>query len=369
LREPTILSAVLVPLAVALAAPGCRSVECAQGTIERDGRCEPASITVDPATCGPFTELQGDRCVPQFPPTECDPETTTPDLDPATGVTTCIGTGGGGCCAPFACPTPTTATQQTICGQLYELETNTRFSAADATGARCAATPTIDGPCSLSIEAYDAIAFASNPQGATPLAHGDVYIDDCGRYRVTDIEVPSGPFIGLGIDDASGPGPSGTTVTVGLATPKVPMTATRDFEAFVVKATTTGMWAASGGPALAGGLYFMTFRAHRAGAGDPRAPQAGVTVTKAGNPIADNDYYFAAAETTHQTIDAAAAVTGANGSALVTGASIADSVAYSGAGGLGAGCRWSVHAGASLPGVVFIQVVRKLDAPGETCAD
>ena len=68
-------------------------------------------------------------------------------------------------------------------------------------------------------------------------------------------------------------------------------------------------------------------------------------------------------------IDSNASVTGANGTALYTGASVDDSVKYAGQGGLGAGCRWEPHAAASLAGIVFIQVFRKTDIVGMTCND
>ncbi|MCX5748580.1 MAG: hypothetical protein NT062_39530, partial [Proteobacteria bacterium] len=148
---------------------GCNNVDCGAGTIERAGTCMPADVTVGDAKCGPFTMLEGDQCVPTLPPTVCDDSTTTPELDPATGVITCIGTGGGGCDATFACPAPTDATTQTICGQLFDLESGSKFRAPGAMGTPCSASTT-DGPCSLAIAAYDALAFGSNPQTAPKLA-------------------------------------------------------------------------------------------------------------------------------------------------------------------------------------------------------
>src|SRR4051812_39971602 len=127
-------------LVVAAALPGCKEVDCGPGTVERNGTCQSADETVSGAMCGPFTTLQGDKCVPMFPPTECDPGTTSADVDPATGVTTCVGTGGGGCSAQFACPAPV-AGKQTICGQLYDFENNTNFAAPGAMGGKCS-TPT-----------------------------------------------------------------------------------------------------------------------------------------------------------------------------------------------------------------------------------
>ena len=61
----------------------------------------------------------------------------------------------------------------------------------------------------------------------------------------------------------------------------------------------------------------------------------------------------------------AAGATGANGTALFRGANLGE--LYSGQGGLPAACRWDIHAGASTPGVVFVQVFRPISVPGMTC--
>ncbi len=358
------LRRLLLGACVLAVAPGCRNLDCGVGTVERDGSCQPANETVGNAMCGPFTELQGDKCVPLFPPTECDPGTTAADVDPATGVTTCVGTGGGGCSASFACPAPA-AGKQSICGQLYDFENNMAFAAAGATGAKCTAA-TADGPCSLNIRAYDAIAFGTSPGTAVPLVVGDTYIDDCGRYRMTDITVPSGPFIGLGIDDidTGKAGQTGTTNTVGVATPKQVSMATKDFEAWIVKKSTTDQWQASGAPSLMTfGYYVNVFRGHRTGTDT----QAGVQSTRSGSPNTANDYYFTAGQTTRQTIDAAATVTGANGTALITNAAVSEGVAYAGINAIPTSCVWEAHAGASLPNIVFIQLFRPVNAVAQTC--
>ncbi|MBL0217697.1 MAG: hypothetical protein IPQ07_27950 [Myxococcales bacterium] len=352
--------AILISAVLAAAHGGCKQIDCGDGTVERDGQCQPANETVGNAMCGPFTMLQGDKCVPMFPPTECDPGTTSPDVDPATGVTTCVGTGGGGCSAAFACTAPA-AGKQTICGQLYDFENDQKFAAAGATGAKCAAVTT-DGPCSLNIKAYDAIAFGTNPATAVPLATGEVYIDDCGRYRVPEITVPSGPFIGLGIDDAM-MGPNGTTNTVGVAIPKQASMATKDFDAWIVKKTTTDQWVASGAPPLSGGYYVNVFRAHRVG---PDL-QAGVQSSRGGNPNLSNDYYFTAGQTMRQTIAPTATTTGANGTVLISNAAVSEGPTYAGTGAIPAECVWESHAGASLPNIVFIQLFRPQNAVAQTC--
>ncbi|MEO7094456.1 MAG: hypothetical protein ABI175_14470, partial [Polyangiales bacterium] len=234
-----------------------------------------------------------------------------------------------------------------------------------STGAKCPAAPTTDGPCSLTIRAYDAIAFGTNPATAVPLTVGDVYIDDCGRYKVADITIPAGPFIGLGIDDTdtAKAGPLGTTNTVGVATPKLASMATKDFEAWIVKKTTTDQWVASGAPPLSGGYYVNVFRGHRTGLDT----QAGVTATRSGSQNMANDYYFTASQTTRQTIDTASPVTGVNGTALITNAAVSEGVAYGGTGAIPASCVWEGHAGASLPNIVFIQLFRPVNAVAQTC--
>jgi hypothetical protein len=354
---------ILIAAVAAFAGTGCKSIDCGDGTIERNGVCVGADESPGTAMCGPFTELQGDKCVPMFPPTECDPGTTSAEVDAETGVTTCVGTGsGGGCSAAFACPLPATG-KQTICGQIYDFENNTPFAATGATGAKCAA-PTATGPCALTITAYEALAFAANPSGTPPLATGGLYIDDCGRYRVTDISQPGTPFIGLGVDDAMGTmGPAGVTNTTAVAVPKSPGAATKDVEAFIVKKSTSDMWTASGGPSVATGWYAAVFRAHRVGMDS----QAGVTITKSGSTIPNNDFYFQAAQTSRQTIDPAATATGMNGTVLVNNAVAGDGLVFSASTGLPAECRWESHAGATIPGIVFIALFLPTNVVGQTC--
>lgn len=351
-----------------LAVTSCKDVECGAGTVERDGTCAPATTTTSSGMCGLFTELQGDRCVPQFPPTVCDPETSIPDIDPETGVTTCIGVGGGGCTAKFPCPAPTVANRLTVCGQLYDFETGLKFQGTEPTGATCdPLAPTAAGPCALAIKPVDAIAFAMSPAAAPALPADSITIDDCGRYRLVNIDTnATSPFIGLGIDDAGMPnGPAGVTVTTGVAAEKADIVV-EDFEAYIVKASTYGMWAGSGGPALANGIYVATYRKHKlAGGVDRHAPQEGVTFSHLnGTTYTADDHYFTAAQTAHQTIDAAASVTGMNGTALVANRSVAEQVNFVGQGGVGSGCRWKPHAAASIPGIVFIQIFRKIDQDG-----
>ena len=341
-----------VLLAIAFA-PSCKSVECGPGTFEVDGVCVPADDIVAPATCGPFTELVAGQCVPMFPPTVCDDESTTTELDAATGVSTCIGTGTG-----FACEQPAQG-KQTICGQLHDLQTGMPFTDGNATCTPCSQT-TAMGVCSLGLRAVDAIKFAMNPQDPTAvLETGALYLDDCGRFKIPDITLPTNPFIGIGIDDAAPAmaGPAGTTNAIGMATPAVANLALKDFEAFIAAKSTTDQWE-NDGPEVSEGIFVAIFRAMRVG----QAGQAGVTILRQGTPAPGDDFYFTGAPRT--TIDDNATSTSGNGTALVTNATLDG---YIGAGGLPPECSFEAHAGVSIPNVLFIQIFRPTDATGQTC--
>lgn len=360
-------------LIVFATAPGCKSTECGVGTIERDGNCEPADETTGTAKCGAFTVLQGDVCVPMFPPTLCDPGTTMTDVDSSTGVTTCIGIGGvSSCTGSFACPAPAPG-KQTICGQLYNFADNTKFAAADASGAQCT-TATTSGPCALQVAAFDAVTYAHDPTMPMPLATGPVYIDDCGRYRIPDITPANGPFLALGWDDAGQPfGASGVTVTTGVAVPTGANTTVKDLEAFILDQATVGTWQSAGGPMLTSGIYASVFRTHGcdstgACTGDRFANQMGVTITKSGATQPASDFYFQA-ETGRVHLDGAASATSINGTGLFTGASVNDGPVFSGTGGIAdtANCTWEPHAAANVAGLLFIQVYRPINKPLKTC--
>jgi hypothetical protein len=347
----------------------CKSVDCGEGTTERDGICIAANETVGTASCGPFTVLQGDRCVPMLPPTVCDPASTEEDIDEM-GVITCIGTGGGGCAARLACPTPADG-RQTFCGQIYDFATGAPFAQAGAMGTRCT-TPTASGPCSLGIRALDAAAFVMSQGAQGALATGDIYIDDCGRYRVIDVAQPAGvPLIALGVDDAAtaAAGPSGTTNPVGVGTAAMANVVTRDLELFVVPGATLAGWApnTTGGPPIntSQGIYAAVFRGHSTGTDTV----AGVTINRNGTATDTRDYYFADIAT-RTMLNPAAGATSSNGGALFTIDPVTQMLTdfYSGSGGLPAGCVWPQRPGASVGGVILVQIFRPISAPGMTCS-
>jgi hypothetical protein len=362
---------VLATVGVA-AAPGCTTVTCGVGTIERNGECAPADGIADPASCGSGTVLVGDRCVTTV---ECDSNTTKPVMNPD-GSISCVGINDKSPCGvPISCPAPSTG-KQTICGQLYDITDNSPFQASDGDGTRCdLATPTADGPCSLRMDAFNAVDFAGDPMGATPLNVGDKYLDNCGRYKFIDVTPPAAPFIGLGFDDAAAAdaGPPGLTNAVGAALASNPDSSTDNFEAFIAPKATTDMWA-NGGPTVATGFHVLIFRKHKCDAngtctGDRFAAQSGVQIYKGAQAVPNSDTYFEASDTGHTMIDAGATSTGMNGTGLLTGATTIDGLVWTGMGGITdtTSCTWEQHAAASIPGVVTFQIYRPTDQLGHTC--
>lgn len=356
---------------VVAAAPGCTSVECGVGTVERNGACEPSDSSFGSATCGSGTVLIGDRCVTTV---ECDPDTTM-QMVGSDGSVVCVGVGENiPCGMPLPCPQPA-AGKQTVCGQLYDIETGSAFEATGGTGTRCTGGET-SGPCALRMDAYDASLFATDPMAPT-LNVGDKYMDDCGRYKFTDITPPAGPFVGLGFDDADpvNKGGPGLTNAVGVALPANPDSATNKFEAWIAKKSTTDKWAQDGGPSVSTGFHVLIFRAHKCDAttgqcnGDAQENQPGVQIYKNTLAVPNNDFYFDAADAGHTTIDPAATVTGANGTGLLTGASVTDNLVWTGMGGLSdtTNCKWESHAAASIPNVVSFQIYRPANQVGHTC--
>jgi len=350
-----VLLAPLAALTVALAI-GCKGVDCGEGTTERGGICVPASETVGSATCGKNTILQGDTCVSQV---TCGDGTIESAPDPA-GLKTCIGTGDGsamGCAAKLPCPTPA-AGKQTICGQIYDFETGQPFADSGATGTQCTAATTT-GPCALGIKAYDAVAFALSSGAGGALTVGATYLDNCGRYRLSDVSQPTqASLVAIGVDDIASPGPTGLASPVGVSL-SFAARATPDIEAFTVKPATIAGYA---GPSLASGIYALMYRSRSTGS----ELAEGVTVTRNGGTDSAHDYYFSASATTRTTIDTTN-VTGANGTALFTITNPQPTDQYSGIGGTQCSCVWPAFASLPVPGVMFVQIFRPTSASGMTC--
>ncbi|MGB7212321.1 MAG: hypothetical protein WBC97_06785 [Gemmatimonadales bacterium] len=251
------------------------------------------------------------------------------------------------------CPAPV-AGKITVCGQIADVESGAFLEAAGATGAPCGTSPSADGPCSVAIGFYDADDFAANPSAATPLASATLYVDDRGRYRAENLTAPPSGYLAVSVDDALGTDDRHRPTVV------VTPTAVGEFQvlrAFVTRNQTDSAWSAAAGlvgPTFAdSGVIAAIFRYQGVG-------RSGVTITRSGTTAPADDYYFSDAGQTHSTV-VSSGPTGTNGGALLLNSGL---VQHSGTGGEPTACHWPSTIAASIPGVVFVQLI---DA--ETAAD
>ncbi|MBE7453405.1 MAG: hypothetical protein HS111_32440 [Kofleriaceae bacterium] len=350
---------------VGLSNVSCQAIDCGPGTLERDGVCVPADETVGDARCGgagPFATVLGlDGTCEVETPTQCDPTTTEERFDPQTGITTCVGTGGG-CSEPIACQAPD-AGRATLCGRIWDTETDTPFAeAVNNATMRCdPANPTQDGPCSLRLRFFDALDFAMNPSGAMPLVpEGGVFQDGCNRYRGHNLPRATFGFIGIAVDDAMGT--PARHIMTGVATSNAFASPGRDFRAYITRNSTDTAWTSSAG--LAGdsfatrGVLAIVFHYQD-------APVSGITVRRNGSLIPNDDFYFSDTDRERTTVDAALTSTGANGTVLVINSPTP--IAHDGVGNEPSGCIWPSNLAASIPNVVFVQIKEAETPAGVVC--
>lgn len=342
--------AMIVPAATQL---GCQTIECGEGSIEQDGVCIPADDGTDSVNCAPGTHV-GDSglCEPDLPPTVCDPDTTTPVEDPETGVTTCVGTGGsGGCSTPLICSTADTS-RTSVCGQLFDIATNQPIQVDGTTSLRCddPNAVTDSGPCALELKFYDALQFAANPN-TTPLQYEDLVVDECGRFRATNIVRPNLGFLGIGIDDHPNTG-ADTYRRTGTAFPVASTQARNREPIYVVETADEQAWSDQAGFEAGNGFFEQgAFMAIYYDGFNRTTPVAGVTITEGGNVEPANDYYFSdASTTTRTTIDPELDATGINGAGIKVDSNLLE---HSGTGGERDGCTWSTAQGDAIPTVIF----------------
>ena len=333
----------LVPAASQFA---CQTIECGEGSIERDGVCVPAEDGTDSVNCGPGTIVGASGlCEPELESTVCDPETTVAILDPETGVTTCYGTATG-CGTRLACGTADPG-RVSVCGQLYDLATDAPIQVDGTLSRRCDDPEAIqEGPCLLDIKFYDALQFAANPN-TTPLTYDELFVDECGRFKATNIVRPSLGFLGIGIDDETGA--PDTYRRTGTAFPVSSGQARNGEEVYVVETSDEQAWSSQAG--LTAGNGFFEQGAFMVVYYDGDTPVEGVTITEAGNTEPANDFYFSdTSATTRTMIDPDLTATGINGAGIKTMSSLAE---HSGTGGERDGCTWSTAQGAAIPTVIF----------------
>lgn len=225
-----------------------------------------------------------------------------------------------------------------VCGWLVDVENGTRLEAEGADGV-CDETSE-GGACGLEVRFYDALQFAANPNTA-PVGYDELYVDECGRFRATNVVRPSLGFIAIATDDAEG-----TPDTRRLAAWAAPVTSGQALYVFapVMRTQTDARWTETAG--LTGdtivdrGAVLLTFTSGG-------TPVAGVTATASGGT--PTVYYFSDTTTRRSTIAPAQTSTGANGSAVVLGTQLGEHSAT------GGGCAtWSSGQAASIPGVLLV---------------
>jgi hypothetical protein len=218
-----------------------------------------------------------------------------------------------------------------------------------------------EGPCSIELTAYDALAFFQNPSGAAPLP-ADIVIDDCGRYLVSDFPVPSLGFVAFAMDDASANDNMALSArTSGVSEGR----REHGFSLYVVRNSTDQAWTASAGDPFSGqtfserGVFAAIFVT---GA----VPTSGVMIARWDGAHPEDDYYFSDVDPSSRTsIDPQQTVTGENGSGLMIDSTLED---HTGMGGELAGCYWPSALGKSLSGAVIVQEFHLLnELSGQPC--
>jgi hypothetical protein len=256
------------------------------------------------------------------------------------------------CSAVLTCPVQP-AGKSCIAGQLTSARSGAPLRAF-INGQQACGGGAIGGPCDLNLTVFDALEFAGNPAGSTPLTGTEKTVDGCGRFRVAGITPPASGFAAIVADDAD-PGLESDLHPPAAVMHALGANAQVD-GVNVVAAThdTVDFWTQSAGSPFGAssfvdvGVVLLQFSA---GA----TPRAGVTVTLNASSVPTKDYYFSdAAPSARVHVDATLTATGADGAALVANGGSAN---YSGAGAEPQGCTWPSPLAMSVPGVlVFVPI-------------
>jgi hypothetical protein len=231
---------------------------------------------------------------------------------------------------------------------MYDLETDEQFEAA-GTPTACPAEPTTDGPCSVNIQFYSALEFASGMGNAAELTfdRANLVRDSCGRFAVGGL--PTVPMSAYAV--GARPAASDTTRRLaGIVAVAAPGEQLNNLRLYTMRTSTDMTWSTSAGLTdgtfASKGLYVHLFL--REG-----QPVSGVTATFNGAAQAANDYYFTDTGPLERTmVSNTATATGANGLALITGNGALSLNAYGGSGG---GCTYAGVSGGTIRGVVVVQ--------------
>jgi hypothetical protein len=260
-------------------------------------------------------------------------------------------TGVGACAAGLACGAQD-ADEICLAGRLFDFATSRPVTTTPSSEATCT-TVGQGGPCALAIRAFDALAFLSNPGGATPLTTGESLVDACGRFRLSGVADPSLGFALLAVDDASGAANDHVVSAVAR-----PVAGGDEVEGLTLDAIGIGVdadWTTDAGAPF-GADTFASRGAVALVFLHGGEPVAGVTARAQGAADAGADFYFSDPSAGSRVeVDAGAAATGANGTALVADN---DLVERDGVGGLAAGCVWESALAGGAAGVVLVQRLR-----------
>jgi hypothetical protein len=245
------------------------------------------------------------------------------------------------CSQPLTC-SPPLAGKSCVAGQLIDVATTEPLHARFNVGLTCG-QGAIGGPCDLALGAHDAVPYAANPAGDPALTSGGAVVDGCGRYRFSDLTVPSSGFVAIAVDDAPGSDghmPSAVLHALG-ANQQV-----NGVHAVVAKSTTVTAWSLLGQADFSNGAILLSYSTGG-------TPTAGVTISHSGS--VGTTRYFSDADAQRIMVSSTATMTGANGSALVVNAPFQT---CSGIGGESDGCAWTTTNIVTIQGVVvFVELV------------
>ncbi len=263
------------------------------------------------------------------------------------------------CNLELPCPAPD-AGRITVCGRLWDVETEQVIAAAAPTGEPCTAS-TADGPCSLSLAFHDALVYSMDPGASVPIPAQSVVVDDCGRYRADNLTTPTFGFLAVVSDDAAGEpddhAPTGIAIGSAQAQPA------RGLRAYATRRATDASWTTTAG--LTGGS-FATRGVLVAVFTHGTSPVAGVQIRASGTPVDPaSTFTFSDPGVTRATAVAQPEVTGANGTVLVINQPTP--VTFDGTGNAPANCQWPSSLAATIAGTVFVQHKLAETAGGVPC--
>ncbi|MBZ0234032.1 MAG: hypothetical protein K8M05_17010 [Deltaproteobacteria bacterium] len=209
---------------------------------------------------------------------------------------------------------------------------------------------------------FDALDLASNPTGAVPLEPQEAVVDDCGRFRASNLPRATLGFIAIAIDDPPGVTPAEPHRATGVVFANQLGSEPNDVRAYATRVATDQLWTTSAG--LTGSTFaergvLLKVFVHQ------DQPVAGIGARRNGAAVPDDDFYFSDAGRTRRTVDPARSATGPNGSVLVINGP--SPTAHDGAGGEPTGCVRPETLGAAVPGVVFVDVVEAQTLEGAAC--